>query len=135
MGDTDIPVLAKMCDGIHEFGSLAGAELNHAGQMSPNRYSRSVPLSPSHIPVASHEPLQAREMDLQDIKNLRKWHRDAAIRAVKAGFQIREFHHTFWQELVYQYRPIIALQPTVNDHQMGVFQFLPCKLRPILPLL
>ena len=86
--DTDIPVLAKMCDGIHEFGSLAGAELNHAGQMSPNRYSRSVPLSPSHIPVASHEPLQAREMDLQDIKNLRKWHRDAAIRAVKAGFDI-----------------------------------------------
>jgi dimethylamine/trimethylamine dehydrogenase len=35
-----------------------------------------------------HDPLQAREMDLQDIKNLRKWHKDAAIRAVKAGFDI-----------------------------------------------
>ncbi|MEO0773404.1 MAG: NADH:flavin oxidoreductase, partial [Pseudomonadota bacterium] len=29
--DRDIPYHARMCEGIHEFGSLAGAELNHAG--------------------------------------------------------------------------------------------------------
>ena len=81
--DRDIPVLAKMCDGIHEFGSLAGAEINHAGQMASNRYSRDVPLSPSHIPVTTHDPLQARAMDKTDIKDLRRWHRDAALRAKK----------------------------------------------------
>ncbi|MFK7762416.1 MAG: FAD-dependent oxidoreductase [Roseobacter sp.] len=86
--DRDIPVLAKMCEGIHEFGSLAGAELNHAGQMAANRYSREVPLAPSHLPVALPDPLQARAMDLEDIRALRKWHRDAALRAQKAGFDL-----------------------------------------------
>ena len=86
--DSDIPVLAKMCDGIHEFGSLAGAEINHAGQMAANRYSRDVPLAPSHLPVALHDPVQARAMDKQDIRNLRKWHRDAALRAKTAGFDL-----------------------------------------------
>lgn len=86
--DRDIPVLAKMCEGIHEFGSLAGAELNHAGQMAANRYSREVPLAPSHLPVALPDPLQARAMDLEDIRALRKWHRDAALRAKKAGFDL-----------------------------------------------
>ena len=86
--DSDIPVLAKMCEGIHQFGSLAGAEINHAGQMAANRYSRDVPLAPSHFPVAMHDPVQARAMDLSDIRKLRKWHRDAALRAKKAGFDI-----------------------------------------------
>ena len=86
--DSDIPVLAKMCEGIHQFDSLAGAEINHAGQMASNRYSREVPLAPSHFPVAMHDPVQARAMDLSDIRKLRKWHRDAALRAKKAGFDI-----------------------------------------------
>ena len=86
--DDDIPLLSKMCDGIHEFGSLAGAEINHAGQMAANRYSRDVPLAPSHMPVAMHDPVQARAMDKRDIRNLRLWHRDAALRAKKAGFDL-----------------------------------------------
>ena len=86
--DRDIPILAKMCEGIHEFNSLAGAELNHAGQMTANRYSRDVPLAPSSFPVAMHDPIQARMMDLSDIRKLRKWHRDAALRARTAGFDI-----------------------------------------------
>ncbi len=56
--------------------------------MAANRASRDVPLSPSHFPVATHDPVQARAMDLSDIRNLRKWHRDAALRAKKAGFDI-----------------------------------------------
>lgn len=69
-----------MCDGIHEFGSLAGAELNHAGQISANRYSRDVPLAPLHLPVALHHAVQARAMDLEDIRALRKWHRGPRTR-------------------------------------------------------
>ena len=86
--DIDIPLLAKMCEVIHEFGSLAGAEINHAGQMAANRFSREIPLAPSHMPVASYDPLQASAMDLSDIQNLRKWHRNAALRAKRAGFDI-----------------------------------------------
>jgi len=86
--DRDIPVFARMCEGIHEFGSLAGIELNHAGVMVGNRYSRMAPMAPSHIPVAVSDQLQAREMDLSDIRDLRRWHRDAALRAKKAGADI-----------------------------------------------
>jgi len=86
--DRDIPVLARMCDGIHEFGSLAGAELNYAGMMAANRYCREAPMAPSAIPVASYDPLQAREMDKSDIQNMRRWHVNAARRAKEAGFDI-----------------------------------------------
>ncbi|MEQ9260906.1 MAG: FAD-dependent oxidoreductase [Roseovarius sp.] len=86
--DRDMPLLAKMCDGIHEFGSLAGAELNHAGQMTANRYTRDIPLAPSHMPVAMHDPVQARAMDKADIRELRRWHREAALRARRTGFDI-----------------------------------------------
>ena len=33
-------------------------------------------------------PGQARKIDRQDIRDIRKWHRDAALRAVEAGFDI-----------------------------------------------
>ncbi len=86
--DRDIPVLARMCEGIHEFGSLAGVELNHAGQTSANLYSRVPPLAPSDMPVTMREPVQARAMDLEDIRALRHWHRAAALRARRAGADI-----------------------------------------------
>ncbi len=86
--ETDIPVFARMCDGIHEHGSLAGAELNYGGLMTASRYSRAVPLAPGHTPVASYDPLQARAMDKSDIKALRQWHRTAALRAREAGFDV-----------------------------------------------
>jgi dimethylamine/trimethylamine dehydrogenase len=86
--DRDVPLHARMCDGIHEFDSLAGIELNHAGVMAAGRYSRMAPLAPSHIPVPSHDPIQARAMDKQDIANLRRWHREAAVRARSAGYDL-----------------------------------------------
>ena len=86
--DRDIPVLARMCDATHQHGALAGCELNHAGVMAANRYSRDVPLAPSHTPIALPDPVQARAMDLSDIRLLRQWHREAALRAKQAGFDI-----------------------------------------------
>ena len=90
--DDGIPVLAKMCDGIHEFGSLAGAEINHAGQMAANRYSRDVPLAPSNFPVTTYDPIHARAMDICNIRALRKWHRDAALRTEEAEFDIAQVY-------------------------------------------
>lgn len=86
--DRDVPMFARMCDAVHAQGALAGCELNHTGAMAANRYSRDVPLAPSHVPVALPDPLQARAMDLSDIRDLRRWHRDAAVRARDAGFDI-----------------------------------------------
>ncbi len=86
--DADIPVFARMTDKIHKHASLAGIELAHSGTVTPNRYSREIPLAPSHLPVDSYDPVQARMMDKSDIKELRHWHVKAALRARRAGFDI-----------------------------------------------
>ncbi|MEM6622755.1 MAG: FAD-dependent oxidoreductase [Pseudomonadota bacterium] len=86
--DTDIPVFAKMCDKIHAHGGLAGVEPSIAGACAPNRYSREIPVAPSHRPVDYPDPVQARAMDLTDIRRARQLYVDAALRARRCGFDI-----------------------------------------------
>ncbi len=86
--DRDIPLLARMVDAVHAQGALAGIELVHQGQEVSNRYSRAVPIAPGHVAVAGHDPVQARAMDKSDIKAFRGWHRAAALRAKRAGFDL-----------------------------------------------
>ncbi len=88
--DHDIPALAKMADAIHSNGALAGIELAYSGANGPNLYTREVPMAPSHTPILTFtsDPVQARAMDKQDIKNLRHWHKLAYRRAKQAGFDI-----------------------------------------------
>ncbi len=87
--DRDIPVFARMNEGIHEHGALAGIELVHTGHRDACLYSREVPIAVSHLPVSAGDyPAQARAMDRSDIKAYRRWHRDAALRAKRAGFDI-----------------------------------------------
>ena len=86
--DRDIPALALMAEAVHEHGALAAIELTHNGPMANNLYSRIAPLAPSHTPVDDVDPVQARAMTKADIASLRKWHRDAALRSKKAGFDI-----------------------------------------------
>jgi len=86
--EADIPALKLMTDAVHEQGSLAGIQLVYSGHNSPNLYSRSVNLGPRSVGVNGYHPHQSRMMDKEDIRNLRKWHRAAALRAKKAGFDI-----------------------------------------------
>jgi dimethylamine/trimethylamine dehydrogenase len=86
--DDDIPALALMCDRVHAHGALAAIELTHNGPTASNLYSREVLLAPSHQPSKYGYPQQARAMTLRDIRDYRRWHRDAAIRSKRAGFDI-----------------------------------------------
>ena len=88
--DDDMPMLTKIADAIHDGGALAGIELCYNGINGPNLYSREVPLGPMHLPILtfSNDPVQARAMDKRDIRNLRRWHRNAALRAKQAGFDL-----------------------------------------------
>jgi len=86
--DADMPVFVRMTDKIHEHGSLAGIELAYAGMVTPNRYTREIPMAPSHLPVDSYDPVQARMIDKSDIKEIRRWHVEAALRARRSGFDI-----------------------------------------------
>ena len=86
--DSDIANLQLMTDAVHEHNSLAGIELVYQGLAGKNHYTRLPTLAPTHASVLGGYPMQARAMDKTDIKNLRRWYRDAAIRSKKAGFDI-----------------------------------------------
>ncbi|MCF2515922.1 FAD-dependent oxidoreductase [Sphingomonas sp. G124] len=86
--DADIPALSLMCDKVHAHGSLAAIELAHNGPTASNLYSREVGLAPSHQPQSAGHPHQARMMSKRDIADFRGWHRAAALRAKRAGFDI-----------------------------------------------
>ena len=86
--DGDIPTLALMCEKVKAHGALSAVELTHNGYTASNLYSREVPLSPSPTPLKYGYPLQARAMTLHDIREYRRWHKNAAIRAKRAGFDI-----------------------------------------------
>ncbi len=86
--DRDIPALALMCERVHAHGALAAIELTHNGPTASNLYSREVLIAPSHQPSKYGYPQQARAMSKGDIAEYRRWHRDAALRARHAGFDI-----------------------------------------------
>lgn len=86
--DADIPVFARMTEKIHQHGSLAGIELAYTASTTANLYSREIPLGVSSRPVENYHPVQTRMMDKTDIKNLRRWHVEAAKRAKRAGFDV-----------------------------------------------
>ncbi len=91
--DDDIPIHALMVDAVHRHGALAGVELWHGGSGTGNRYSRLPLMSASGV---SSEPTYAgwinltrsRVMDRKDIRDFRRWHVDAAVRARSAGFDV-----------------------------------------------
>ncbi|MDR3482535.1 MAG: FAD-dependent oxidoreductase [Burkholderiaceae bacterium] len=86
--DHDIPALRLMCDKVHAHGALAGIELTHNGPTASNLYSREVLIAPSHQPSKYGYPSQARAMSKRDIAEYRRWHRNAALRAKSAGFDL-----------------------------------------------
>jgi dimethylamine/trimethylamine dehydrogenase len=83
----DVANMAVLVEGVHRHGSLAGVELWHGGLRSANLLSRQTPVGPNSLP-AEKAPLQARRMDLADIRDYRRAHRAAALRAKQAGFDL-----------------------------------------------
>ena len=88
--EDDVPMLARMADAIHSGDALAGIELTYSGINGPNLYTREVPMAPTALPVRTftNDPVQARQMTLRDIADLRRWHRNACRRAKTAGFDL-----------------------------------------------
>ena len=86
--DDDVRVLAGTCEAVHRHGALAGVELWHGGYASANHLTREDPVAPESMPTWNGLSRQTRAMDKADIRNLRRWHREAALRAKQAGFDI-----------------------------------------------
>jgi dimethylamine/trimethylamine dehydrogenase len=88
--EDDMVDQALITEAVHEYDALARIELWHGGMHTPNRYSRMTPLSFLGEPLDVLAPLQLRAIDRTHIRNLRRWHVDAAKRARRAGFDIEE---------------------------------------------
>lgn len=88
--DRDLPALARMAEAMKSHGALAGIQLAYSGINGPNLYSREVPLAVTGGPILTFtsDPVQARTMDGEDIRNLRRWFRNAFRRSQQAGFDL-----------------------------------------------
>ena len=88
----DLRSHALMTEAAHRQGALAAIELWHGGAAAMNRTTRHATLSPSGVPwMATHVPFMSsarpRVMDAADIRDLIRWHAEAAVRAEQAGFE------------------------------------------------
>ncbi|MCB2135506.1 MAG: FAD-dependent oxidoreductase [Rhodobacteraceae bacterium] len=91
--EADVRSHAVMTEAAHAHGALAGIELWHGGAAAVNRTSRMAALSPSGVPwMATHvgfmSAARPKVMDNGDIRDLIRWHADAAVMAERAGFDI-----------------------------------------------
>ncbi len=86
--DTDVRNHRLMTDKVHAHGALAGAELWFSGSRSANIGTRLVSMDVADRPNGVGHPFQSRAMDKEDIRTLRRWYRNAALRAKAAEFDI-----------------------------------------------
>jgi len=84
----DIRSHALMTEKVHAHGALAGVELWLGGSRAQNLFTREVALDVASLPNGAGYPGQTRAMDKTDIKQMRRWHKAAALRAKDAGFDI-----------------------------------------------
>ncbi len=86
--DYDVKCLALMVEALHKHDALAGVQLAHNGVGAQNQYSRIKPIGPTHQAGVRGVPTQPRAMDKTDIREFRRWHRNAALRAKRADADI-----------------------------------------------
>lgn len=85
----DMRLQSRLAERIHGHGALAAIELGHSGLRSRNLSTGAPPIAPTGLPILKPEvPVQAKTMDLDDIRKFRRSHREAALRAREAGFDI-----------------------------------------------
>jgi dimethylamine/trimethylamine dehydrogenase len=86
--DADIAAHALMVEKVHEHGALAGIQLWYGGASPANLYSREAPMGAESGRAVYNDPVQSRIVNKSDIKEIRRWHVEAARRAKTAGFDI-----------------------------------------------
>lgn len=92
--DSKMEGLSKIASAIHNSDALAGLQLVHVGGKGNADVTGSELMGPSAVPVPVRgwTPDLPVEMTAQDIRNWKDWFREAALRAIQAGFDIIEIH-------------------------------------------
>jgi 2,4-dienoyl-CoA reductase-like NADH-dependent reductase (Old Yellow Enzyme family) len=86
-GDEHLPGLTRLAAKIREYGSVAVAQLHHAGMRSPKELIGEAPVCPS-----DNAEFGARALSLAEVEQVRDDFIAAAVRCEAAGFQGVEIH-------------------------------------------
>ncbi|MCM3783830.1 NADH:flavin oxidoreductase/NADH oxidase [Neobacillus mesonae] len=87
-GDDHIPAYKKMVDAVHSYGTKIGIQLGHAGRKAQDAKP---PVAPSAIPFSERYE-EPRALDNDEVKEMVTAYKEAARRAVEAGFDTIEIH-------------------------------------------
>lgn len=110
--DSDIEGLKRLADIIHEGGSRAVLQLNHAGCGAERSLTGKDPISSSNIsitcglPDSPPNPESPRPLTINEIQDLEGYYIRAAERAMKAGFDGINLHSAHAYLLNQFYSPI-----------------------------
>lgn len=86
--DYVIPRLKEVVNQVHEYGSLIGIRLTHAGGATKKSICGVQPIAPSAIPIINHDT--PRSLSDDEIIEIRDSFVEAAMRAARVGFDIVE---------------------------------------------
>ncbi|MBX2824012.1 MAG: FAD-dependent oxidoreductase [Gammaproteobacteria bacterium] len=84
----DIKAHALMTEKVHAHDALAGVELWLGGARPMNLYARDIARDVGNLSNLAGFPSQSRSVTKSDIRDIRRWHREAALRAREAEFDI-----------------------------------------------
>lgn len=87
--DDHVPLFKKLVDGVHQQGAKIGIQIAHAGRKAQDAKQ---PVSASNITYDATGYKQPRELTIEEIESLIIKFKDAARRAVQAGFDTIELH-------------------------------------------
>lgn len=94
--DTCIAGLREIADAIHEGGSTAMIQLYYPGRQGNQEYTlpnvKKEYLAPSSSPPVAFTDIKPREMTTEECEGLAEVYAIAAERAMRAGFDIVQFH-------------------------------------------
>lgn len=89
--DAIIPMLSKLPEGVHNYGTKIFMQIHHAGRETNSFVINGQPVSASPIPCPVNRELP-RELTTEEVYELIEKFGDAALRAKKAGFDGVEVH-------------------------------------------
>lgn len=85
--DDQIPAYQRIVSGVHKYGAKIGIQLAHAGRKAEDAAQ---PVGASNIPVFELKP--PRALTTEEVKVTVTQFKEAAVRAVEAGFDTIELH-------------------------------------------
>ncbi|WP_042166421.1 NADH:flavin oxidoreductase/NADH oxidase [Paenibacillus gorillae] len=87
--DAHIPAFKRIVDEVHKYGAKIGVQIAHAGRKAEDAAQ---PVGASDVPVQGENRKAPRALSTDEVKAMVVKYKEAARRAVEAGFDTIELH-------------------------------------------